>query len=54
MKTITEIQQEYAEYCGYKDFEELRKKDERALRYYYMQMLKANEMNEKYRGEEWN
>ena len=39
MKSISELQQKYAEHCGYKDFEELREKDEKALRVWYLQML---------------
>lgn len=39
--TIAEIQQKYAEHCGYKNFEELREKDEEALKIYYMKMLEG-------------
>lgn len=38
-KLQAELQQEYAEHCGYKTFEELREKDEEALRTYYLKML---------------
>ena len=39
MKTIKELQDEYAKHCGYKDFEELREKDEEALKIWYLKML---------------
>ncbi len=40
--TIEALQDEYARYCGYKDFEELREKDEEALRVWYLKMLEPN------------
>lgn len=38
-RPIVEVQEKYAKHCGYKTFEELREKDEEALRIYYLQMI---------------
>lgn len=37
--TIAELQEKYAKHCGYKTFEELRKKDEEALKVWYLNMI---------------
>jgi len=37
--TITELQEKYARHCGYRNFEELREKNEEALRIWYLRML---------------
>lgn len=37
--TIEELQEKYAKHCGYKTFEELREKDEEALRVWYLNMI---------------
>lgn len=41
--TIEELQNDYARYCGYKTFEELREKNEEALRVWYLKMLQPKE-----------
>jgi len=41
--TIKDLQQKYAEHCGYKDFEELKEKNEEALRIWYLKMLEPEE-----------
>lgn len=43
MESIEEFQQKYAEYCGYKDFDELRGRDEKALRVYYLKIFEPKE-----------
>ena len=37
--TIERLQNDYARYCGYKNFEELRENNEKALRVWYLKMF---------------
>ena len=40
LDSITNLQEEYAKHCGCKTFEELKEKNEEALKIWYLNMLK--------------
>ena len=44
--SIAELQEKYAKHCGYKSFEELKEKNEEALRVWYLKMLEPEKGGE--------